>query len=38
MTIDPITLAVMRGNFEQIADDMDAVLGASAISSVIADA
>jgi len=38
MTIDPITLAVMRGNFEQIADDMDVVLGASAISSVIADA
>lgn len=38
MTVDPITLAVMRGNFEQIADDMDTVLGASAISSIIADA
>lgn len=38
MSLDPITLAVMRGNFEQIADDMDTVLGASAISSIIADA
>ncbi|NGM86501.1 hydantoinase B/oxoprolinase family protein [Parapusillimonas sp. SGNA-6] len=38
MSIDPITLAVMRGNLEQIADDMDTVLGASAISSIIADA
>lgn len=38
MSVDPITLAVMRGNFEQIADDMDTVLGASAISSIIADA
>ncbi|QAA94635.1 hypothetical protein CKA81_12910 [Pollutimonas thiosulfatoxidans] len=38
MSVDPITLAVMRGNLEQIADDMDTVLGASAISSIIADA
>src|ERR1700759_4726459 len=38
MTADPITLAVMRGSFEQIADDMDTVFGASALSPVIADA
>lgn len=36
--IDPITLAVLRGAFEQIAEEMDTVLAASAISPVIADA
>ncbi|MDP6405671.1 MAG: hydantoinase B/oxoprolinase family protein, partial [Alphaproteobacteria bacterium] len=38
MSIDPTTLAVVRGAFEQIADDMDTVLATSAISPVIADA
>jgi N-methylhydantoinase B len=36
--IDPVTLAVIRGGFEQIAEEMDTVLAASAISPVIADA
>lgn len=36
--IDPITLAVLHGAFEQIAEEMDTVLAASAISPVIADA
>lgn len=36
--IDPITLAVLRGAFEQIAEEMDTVLASSAISPVIADA
>lgn len=38
MNIDPVTLAVVRGAFEQIAEEMDTVLAASAISPVIADA
>lgn len=37
-TVDPVTLAVVRGALEQIADEMDTVLAASAISPVIADA
>lgn len=37
-TIDPITLAVLHGTFEQIAEEMDTALAASAISPVIADA
>ena len=36
--VDPITLAVVHGALEQIADEMDTVLSASAISPVIADA
>lgn len=36
--IDSITLAVLQGAFEQIAEEMDTVLAASAISPVIADA
>jgi N-methylhydantoinase B len=36
--IDPVTLAVVRGAFEQVAEEMDTVLAASAISPVIADA
>lgn len=37
-TVDPVTLAVVRGAFEQVAEEMDTVLAASAISPVIADA
>lgn len=37
-TVDPITLSVLRGAFEQIAEEMDTVLAASAVSPVIADA
>ena len=37
-SLDPTTLAVVRGAFEQIAEDMDAALVASALSPVIADA
>ncbi len=37
-TVDPVTLAVVRGALEQIADEMDTVLASSAISPVIADA
>ena len=36
--VDPITLAVLRGAFEQIAEEMDTVIAASAVSPVIADA
>ncbi|MGE0853429.1 MAG: hydantoinase B/oxoprolinase family protein [Hyphomicrobiaceae bacterium] len=36
--VDPVTLAVVRGAFEQVAEEMDTVLAASAISPVIADA
>lgn len=36
--IDPITLAVVRGAFEQVADEMDTVIAATAMSPVIADA
>ncbi|GGC66255.1 hydantoinase B/oxoprolinase family protein [Chelatococcus reniformis] len=36
--VDPITLAVLRGAFEQVAEEMDTVLAASAVSPVIADA
>ena len=37
MTIDPITLAVIRGSLEQIADEMDATLERMAFSPVISD-
>lgn len=37
-TVDPVTLAVVRGALEQVAEEMDTVLAASAISPVIADA
>lgn len=36
--VDPITITVLRGAFDQIAEEMDTVLAASAISPVIADA
>lgn len=38
MNIDPVTLAVVRGALEQIAEEMDTALASSAISPVIADA
>lgn len=38
MTIDPVLLAVVRGAFDQIAEEMDTALASSAISPVIADA
>ena len=37
MAIDPITLAVIRGSLEQIADEMDATLERMAFSPVISD-
>ena len=37
MNIDPITLAVIRGSLEQIADEMDATLERMAFSPVISD-
>ena len=37
-SVDPVTLSVIRGAFEQVAEEMDTVLAASAISPVIADA
>lgn len=37
MPIDPITLAVIRGSLEQIADEMDATLERMAFSPVISD-
>jgi N-methylhydantoinase B len=38
MTIDPVTLAVLKGRLEQIADEMDAVLYRSAFNPIIAEA
>ena len=37
MTVDPITLAVIRGSLEQIGDEMDATLERMAFSPVISD-
>ena len=37
MKVDPITLAVIRGSLEQIADEMDATLERMAFSPVISD-
>ena len=36
--IDPITLAVLSGRMEQIADEMDATLFRSAFNPIIAEA
>ena len=36
--IDPVTLAVLKGRLEQIADEMDAVLFRSAFNPIIAEA
>ena len=38
MSIDPITLAVLKGRLEQIADEMDATLFRSAFNPIIAEA
>ena len=38
MTIDPITLAVLSGRMEQIADEMDATLFRAAFNPIIAEA
>src|SRR6202048_1909551 len=37
-TIDPVTLAVLKGRLEQIADEMDATLYRSALNTIIAEA
>ena len=37
-SIDPVTLAVLRGRLEQIADEMDATLYRSAFNPIIAEA
>ncbi len=36
--IDPITLAVLKGRLEQVADEMDATLFRSAFNPIIAEA
>ena len=38
MAIDPVTLAILKGRLEQIADEMDAVLFRSAFNPIIAEA
>jgi len=38
MTIDPVTLSVLRGRLEEIADEMDAALFRGAFNPVIAEA
>ncbi|MGG5822181.1 hydantoinase B/oxoprolinase family protein [Falsiroseomonas sp. HW251] len=38
MTLDPVTLAVLKGRLEQIADEMDATLYRSAFNPIIAEA
>lgn len=38
MTVDPVTLAVIKGRLEQIADEMDVTLFRAAFSPVIAEA
>ena len=37
-TIDPVTLAILKGRLEQIADEMDATLFRSAFNPIIAEA
>src|SRR3954471_13465076 len=36
--IDPVTLAVLKGRLEQVADEMDATLFRSAFNAIIAEA
>ena len=36
-TLDPVTLAVLKGRLEQIANEMDATLYRSAFNPIIAD-
>jgi N-methylhydantoinase B len=38
MTIDPVTLAILKGRLEQIADEMDATLFRAAFNPIIAEA
>lgn len=38
MALDPVTLAILRGRLEQIADEMDATLFRSAFNPIIAEA
>jgi len=38
LTIDPVTLAILKGRLEQIADEMDATLFRSAFNPIIAEA
>ena len=38
MTTDPVTLAILKGRLEQIADEMDATLFRSAFNPIIAEA
>ena len=38
MTIDPVTLAILKGRLEHIADEMDATLFRSAFNPIIAEA
>ena len=38
MSIDPVTLAVLNGRLEQIADEMDATLFRAAFNPIIAEA
>ena len=38
VTLDPVTLAILKGRFEQIADEMDATLFRSAFNPIIAEA
>ena len=38
MSIDPVTLAVLQGRFEQVVDEMDATLFRSAFNPIIAEA
>ena len=37
-TVDPVTLAVLKGRLEQVADEMDATLFRSAFNPIIAEA
>jgi len=37
-TLDPVTLAVLKGRLEQVADEMDATLYRSAFNPIIAEA
>jgi N-methylhydantoinase B len=38
MTLDPVTLAVLKGRLEQIVDEMDVTLYRSAFNPIIAEA
>ena len=37
-SVDPVTLAVLKGRLEQVADEMDATLFRSAFNPIIAEA